>query len=160
MYTRVVKGRNKDGSVRAYLQLVQGYRKNGKVHQELICSLGRLDVLQASGGLDRLIGSLAEHSERAWVEAEAGIMPWDKVYGPALVFRRVWEELGPARLLAELQTGTEVQFSLDEAAFAMAYPGCWTRGASGPLTSGWRRSTGPSSSLWSCSICIGPWTTW
>ena len=43
MYTRVVRGRNKDGSVRSYLQLVHGYRKNGKVRQELICSLGRLD---------------------------------------------------------------------------------------------------------------------
>ena len=120
MYTRVVTARNKDGSTRSYLQLVQGYRKNGKVRQELICSLGRLDIMQASGGLDRLIASLAQHSERCWVDAEAGgLLPWDKVYGPVLVFRRLWEEMGLARQLAHLQTGTEVQFSLDEAAFAM-----------------------------------------
>jgi len=121
MYTRVVRARNKDGSVRSYLQLVRGYRKNGKVHQELICSIGRLDILQGSGGLDRLIASLARRSERCWVEAEAGgLMSWDRVYGPVLVFRRLWEDMGLAKLLAELQRGTEVQFSLDEAAFAMA----------------------------------------
>ena len=121
MYTRMVTARNKDGSVRSYLHLVHGYRKNGKVHQELVCSLGRLDILQASGGLDRLIASLAQHSERCWVEAEAGgLIPWDKVYGPVLVFRRLWEDLGLARLLGELQTSTAVQFSVDEAVFAMA----------------------------------------
>ena len=104
MYTRVVRGRNKDGSIRSYLQLVHGYRKNGKVRQELICSLGRLDILQKGGGLDRLIASLARHSERCWVEAEAGgLMPWDRVYGPVLVFRRLWEDMGLAKLLAELQ---------------------------------------------------------
>jgi len=47
-------------------------------------------------------------------------MPWDRVYGPVLVFRRLWEDLGLARLLAELQTSTEVRFSVEEAAFAMA----------------------------------------
>ena len=121
MYARVVTALNKDGSTRSYLQLVRGYRKNGKVRQELICSLGRLDVLQASGGLDRLVASLAQHSERCWVDAEAGgLLPWDKVYGPVLVFRRLWEEMGLARQLAQLQSGTEVRFSLDEAAFAMA----------------------------------------
>ena len=120
MYTRVVRGRNKDGSIRSYLQLVNGYRKNGKVHQELICSLGRLDILQTGGGLDRLIASLARHSERCWMEAEAGgLMPWDRGYGPVLVFRRLWEQLGLARLLDHLQTSTEVRFSVEEAAFAM-----------------------------------------
>ena len=70
MYTRVVRARNKDGSIRSYLQLVHAYRKDGKVHQELICSIGRLDILQVSGALDRLIASLARHSERCWVQAE------------------------------------------------------------------------------------------
>lgn len=120
MYTRVVRGRNKDGSVRSYLQLVRAYRKNGKVRQELICSIGRLDLLHESGALDRLIGSLAQHSERCWVDVEAeGLVPWDKVYGPVLVFRRLWEEMGLAGQLAQLQTDTEVRFCLDEAAFAM-----------------------------------------
>jgi len=120
MYTRIVKARNKDGSTRLYLQLVRAYRKNGKVHQELVCSIGRLDVLHGSGALDRLIASLVRHSERCWVEMEAeGLLAWDKVYGPVLVFRRLWEQLGLARELARLQGEREVQFSVEEAAFAM-----------------------------------------
>ncbi len=121
MYTRVVKGRNKDGSIRYYLQLVHAHRQNGKVRQELICSIGRLDILRVSGGLDRLIASLVRHSERCWVEAEAGgLLFWAKVYGPVLVFRRLWEDLGLARQLGLLQSASGVQFSIDEAAFAMA----------------------------------------
>lgn len=120
MYTRVVKGRNKDGSTRYYLQLVNAYRKNGKVRQELICSIGRLDILRESGGLDRLIGSLVRHSERCWVEVEAGgLLSWAKTYGPVLIFRRLWEDLELARQFGVLQSASAVQFSIDEAAFAM-----------------------------------------
>lgn len=120
MYTRVVKARNKDGSTRLYLQLVHAYRKNGKVHQELICSMGRLDVLQTSGALDRLIASLARHSERCWIEAEGeAVLPWTKVYGPVLVFRRLWEHLGLAEEIGHLQAESGVRFPLEEAAFAM-----------------------------------------
>ena len=121
MYTRVVKGRNKDGSTRYYLQLVESHRQNGKVQQGLICSIGRLDILQTSGGLDRLIASLVRHSERCWVEAEAGgLLSWAKTYGPVLVFRRLWEDLGLSKQLGSLQSASAVQFSVDEAAFAMA----------------------------------------
>lgn len=120
MYTRIVKGRNKDGSTRLYIQLVRSYRKDGKVHQELMCSLGRLDIMKDDGSLDSLIASLARHSERCWVdEGSEGITPWDKVYGPALVFRRLWEELGLAKELARVQGETWVQFPVEEAVFAM-----------------------------------------
>jgi hypothetical protein len=72
MWVRAQTVRNKDGSTRTYLHLVQSRRVNGKVRQE-IATLGRLDVLQGSGALDRLIASLARHSERRWVESEASI---------------------------------------------------------------------------------------
>jgi hypothetical protein len=120
MYTRVVKGRNRDGSTRYYLQLVESHRRNGKVRQELICSIGRLDILQTSGGLDRLIGSLVRHSERCWVEAEAGgLVSWARTYGPVLVFRRLWEDLGLSGQFGLLQSASGVRFSVDEAVFAM-----------------------------------------
>lgn len=121
MYTRVVTGRNKDGSTRYYLQLVESHRQNGKVRQELVCSIGRLDILQTSGGLDRLIASLVRHSERCWVEAEAGgLLSWAKTYGPVLVFRRLWEDLGLSGQFELLQSASGVRFSIDEAVFAMA----------------------------------------
>jgi len=71
MWVREQTFRNKDGSTRTYLHLVESRRVNGKVRQTLIRTLGRRDVLQASGALDKLIASLARHSQRQWVEAEA-----------------------------------------------------------------------------------------
>jgi hypothetical protein len=44
--------RNKDDSTRTYLHLVQSRRVNGRVRQEIISTLGWLDVLQGSGALE------------------------------------------------------------------------------------------------------------
>jgi hypothetical protein len=74
MWVRAQTVRNKNGSTRTYLHLVQSRRVNGKMRQE-IATLGRLDVLQESGALDRLIASLARYSERRWVEFDPGFNP-------------------------------------------------------------------------------------
>jgi transposase len=120
MFIRHFIRRNKDGSTRVYLYLCRNYMCGGKERQELVANLGRMDILQGSGGLDRLIGSLARYSERCWVEVEGeGCLELGQVYGAALVFRRLWEHLGLDKEMAELQGKTEVQFSIEEAAFAM-----------------------------------------
>jgi hypothetical protein len=119
MFTRLQICRNKDGSTRCYLHLLHSRRVNGRTRQEFICTLGRLDVMQTGGGLDRLIEGLARYSERQWVQVQALKGGWDKLYGPVLVFRRLWEHLGLADQVASLQAATEVQFPIDEAAFAM-----------------------------------------
>jgi transposase len=119
MFVRLQTFHNKDGSTRSYLHLLRSKRVNGRTRQELICTLGRLDVLQSDGGLDRLIEGLARYSERQWVQLQALAGGWDKSYGPVLVFRRLWEHLGLAEEMCRLQAGTEVEFPLDEAVFAM-----------------------------------------
>ena len=103
MFTRLQICRNKDGSTRCYLHLLNSKRVNGKTRQEFVCTLGRLDVLQAGGGLDRLIEGLTRYSERQWVQVQALKGGWDKLYGPVLVFRRLWEHLGLAEQVARLQ---------------------------------------------------------
>ena len=119
MFVRLQVFRNKDGSSRSYLHLLRSRRVSGKTRQELICTLGRLDVLRADGGLDRLIEGLTRYSERQWVQMQALAGGWDKVYGPVLVFRRLWERLGLDEEMHRLQAGTEIKFSVDEAVFAM-----------------------------------------
>jgi len=120
MFIRQFIRRNKDGSARVYLYLCRNYMSGGKERQELVANLGRADVLQRSGGLDRLISSLSRYSERCWVEVEReGSLEKSKAYGVVLVFRRLWEHLGLGKQLSELQGKTEVQFSLEEATFAM-----------------------------------------
>jgi hypothetical protein len=120
MFIRQFIRRNKDGSARIYLYLCRNYMAGGKERQELIAKLGRIDVLQESGAVDRLIASLARYSERCWVDIEKeGGLEHGQCYGPVLVFRRLWEHLDLHKQLAQLQGKTEVQFSLDEATFAM-----------------------------------------
>jgi len=59
MFARVKILKNKDGSVRQYLQIVENRREDGKTKQKVLCTLGRLEELQ-NGQLDRLIDSLVK----------------------------------------------------------------------------------------------------
>jgi transposase len=119
MFVRLLTCRNKDGTSRAYLQLLRSRRVNGKTRQELVCSLGRLDLMVADGSLDRLIEGLTRYSEKQWAQMQAMEGAWQKVYGPVLVFRKLWEQLGLDKLLTELQSQRFMQYPLDEAVFAM-----------------------------------------
>ena len=110
------------------------------------------------GSLDRLIEGLTRYSERQWVQMQAMEGGWQKVYGPVLVFRKLWEQLGLDKLLTDLQTQTFIQFSLTRRSLPWCCTGCWTRAASGPRISGWRRSTGQRLRLCSYSISTGLWT--
>ena len=69
--------REKTARGHTYLYLVESVREGGRVRQQVIRALGRTDVLLASGELDRLIASLARHSERAMIlsDMEAGRSP-------------------------------------------------------------------------------------
>src|SRR3984893_457824 len=50
------------GSYR-YLQIVHSVREGKKVRQQVIATLGRLDLLEASGQLERLMRSGLRHCE-------------------------------------------------------------------------------------------------
>lgn len=122
MFVRTKTFKNKDGSTRVYLQLVRNVREDGRVRQHLVANLGRLDKLQ-DGGLDRLISSLAKYSKARWAQSQAlkdglGVV-WSKEWGPALVFRRVWEDLKMPDIIERLRLGTAIERDVDEAAFAM-----------------------------------------
>ena len=59
--------REKTARGHRYLYLVESVREDGRVRQRIIRALGRKDALMASGELDRLIASLARHSERVMI---------------------------------------------------------------------------------------------
>ena len=102
MYMRVKRFRNKDGSVREYLYIVKGVRVDGKPRQKVVAYLGRLDDLQREGAIDSLVEGLARYAERAQVMdvAEDLFAHAAKEYGPVLVFKRLWEELGLGEFLS------------------------------------------------------------
>lgn len=70
MFIRKYVHRKSDGSSDVYLAIAHTFREGEKVCQKEVCRLGRLDQLQESGQLDRLIEGLVRFSKRQWVVAD------------------------------------------------------------------------------------------
>src|SRR5512134_3833034 len=101
-----------------YLYLVESIREGDRVRQQIVRALGRKDALAASGDLDRLIASLARHSERAMIlsEREAGRIACTRIGGP-LLFGRLWDRRGITEVLAGLIDDRGFGFDVERAVF-------------------------------------------
>ena len=123
MYLRTIKKRNKDGSYREYLCVVESQWVNGTSKQKIVGSLGRLDILKEKGVLENLAEKMAAMSEKLLLINLAKTIGQkikrSKEYGVVIVFRRIWEELGYERILKKYLTRTEKQFNAVEAILAM-----------------------------------------
>jgi hypothetical protein len=113
--------RKKTSGGRAYLQIVESRREGSAVRQQVIATLGRIDKLQASGKLERLLRSGARFAEKAIVldaldRGEATVASTRRI-GPALAFERVWEETGCRAAIERLAKARNHEFSLERAAF-------------------------------------------
>src|SRR5258707_5730296 len=95
--------RRKTSAGRAYLQIVESRRDGDQVRQQVIATLGRYEELQASGQLERLLRSGARVSAKAMVlsaaQEEATLNICSRRIGAALLFERLWEETGCAKVL-------------------------------------------------------------
>lgn len=104
-----------------YLQVVENSREGKKVKQHVLCTLGRLDKLTASGQIDGLAQSLLRFSQKLNVinlyNQNQVIIQNDLSIGPALVFERIWEESGIAEVVKELAAERNFQFDLERAIF-------------------------------------------
>lgn len=67
MFVRKFIRRRANGTVDTYLVLARTYRQGKKIYQQELCRLGKLEELQTSGQLDRLIRGLAQFSRQRWV---------------------------------------------------------------------------------------------
>lgn len=105
-----------------YVQLVENRWEEGRTRQQVFCTLGRLDELQASGTLDSLTESLGRFSAASVVlsarrEAEDTSSAVRKI-GPALVFDRLWSETGCSFAIDfVLGKNRKFQYSIDRAVF-------------------------------------------
>jgi len=81
-----------------YVYLVENIREGGRAKQRIIANLGRKEVVVAHGDLDRLARSVARLAQRSMVlSLVEGEAPPDAVcrrIGPALLFERLWHEVG------------------------------------------------------------------
>ena len=89
-----------------YVYLVENVREAGRTKQRIIANLGRKEVADARGDLDRLTRSLARLAQRSLVlSAVDGEVPPGVAcqrIGPALLFERLWQQTGCRDVLNEL----------------------------------------------------------
>ena len=108
------------GSYR-YLQIVHSVREGKKVRQQVIATLGRLDLLEASGQLERLMRSGLRHCESlAVIDAHAAgeIDPVAiRRIGPDLVFARLWKESGIPEVLRSVLKARHYEFDVERAIY-------------------------------------------
>lgn len=121
MYARIKKFERKDAS-REYLQIVRSFRDGKSVRQQVLFSLGRMDQLKKSGKIDGLIQSLSRFSDTLQVRKvnatpQVSTYP-EKIWGPALVFNRLWEDLRIPEILSSFTGNHPFQFDFERALFA------------------------------------------
>lgn len=113
--------RAKKSGTREYFQIVHNRREKGKVRQEVIATLGRLDQLKESGALDSLLRSGVKFSEQlAIIDAHGEgrtVSSSDLKTGLPMVFGRLWNDAGIAKVITELLADRKFGFSVERAVF-------------------------------------------
>ena len=105
----------------AYLQIVESFREQGQVHQRVLSTVGRVDVLQASGQLDALMRSGLRFCEKlAVIDAHAAgrtePVQVQRV-GPDLVFGRLWEALQLGTIIKRALESRRYEFDVERAIY-------------------------------------------
>ena len=105
----------------AYLQIVESFREQGQVHQRVLSTVGRVDVLQASGQLDALMRSGLRFCEKlAVIDAHAAghtePVQVQRV-GPDLVFGRLWEALQLGTIIKRALESRHYEFDVERAIY-------------------------------------------
>ncbi len=95
MFLRVVRAAGGKGVKHEYVRVVEAFRENGKTRHRMVLNLGRRDLLAAHLDLDKLMRLL--HGETASTHSVSrddvrAVAAWD--WGPMLVARHLWRELG------------------------------------------------------------------
>jgi hypothetical protein len=113
--------RQKPSGTYRYLQLVENYREGRKVRQRTLTTLGRLDLLQASGQMDALMRSGLRFCEKLAVidavEKHPGAGVRTVRIGPDLVFGRLWKRLGIESELQGLLEERRYEFEVERAIY-------------------------------------------
>lgn len=102
-----------------YLQLVENKREATKVKQHVLITLGRLDELQAKGGVESLIRSLSRFTEKALlILSEQSEIHADAIkIGPTLIFERLWKQTGVEEIIKDLLKERRYNIKVERAIF-------------------------------------------
>jgi transposase len=116
MFVRIKKNRGY-----SYLQIVESRREGKSVKQRVLATLGQYEALAASGKIDDLTRSFQKFTTNVQVidaHREGSLQAHStKSIGPALVFDRIWSELGIRDVIEEKLEGKRYRFSVERAIF-------------------------------------------
>ena len=114
MFARVKKSGNNQ-----YLQIVENRREKGKVVQRVLTTLGRLDQMSEKGEVEALVRSLSRFSEKTLLilSEKSKVSASAMKIGPALIFERLWKELGIGSIVSSLVVERKFGFSVERALF-------------------------------------------
>jgi hypothetical protein len=114
MFARIKKsGRNQ------YLQIVENRKIKGKVVQRVLVTLGRMDQLHQKDRIETLIRSLSRFSEKVLLilSGQTDVSASARKIGPALIFERLWKELGIKKVIRGLLCERKFEFNVERAIF-------------------------------------------
>ena len=102
-----------------YLQIVENRKEAGKVRQQVIATIGRMDELQEKNRVETLIRSLSRFSENALLilSGKSDISAEARSIGPALIFERLWQESGIYAAIRRLLGERKFEFDVERAIF-------------------------------------------
>ena len=102
-----------------YLQIVENKKVKGKVKQRVIATIGRMDKLQSKGEVETLIRSLSRFSDKVLLvlSKKSEVTANSRKIGPALIFERLWNELGIKKAIQQALSGRKFQFDVERAIF-------------------------------------------
>jgi len=111
--------RTKKSGKYEYLQIVENRREEGKTVQRVIATVGRMDQLAQKGDVESLIRSLSRFSHKALIvlSEKSNVVASAKKVGPAIIFERLWKEVGLDSILKNLLIERKFGFSGERAVF-------------------------------------------
>jgi len=145
-----------------YLQLVENRKEKGRVKQQVIATLGRMDELSAKGRVETLIRSLSRFSQQAIliITGKSDVSLAAKKIGPALIFERLWKQTGIGEAIRKQAAERKFGFDVERAVFLTVLHRLMVTG-SDRFCDRWHQDYAIDGvDGIECSICIGPWGFW
>lgn len=121
MFLRTKSRTGPNGVKYEYLYLVENYRKAGKVVQRTIASFGQTKDPKVKRRINEYITALqGKHSDYQNLDLKSHIDCCDaKIYGPLLIFKRLWTDLGIEKILKKSFNNYETFFDISNCIFNM-----------------------------------------
>lgn len=121
MFIRRTVAKNKDGTRREYFQLAESVRINGKPRNRVILTLGRVGDSETEAKMKNMAETLMKTCEQFKLVnlAEDLKADFSKEYGPYLVFKRLFSDLGIEGILRSTFKNIGADFDVTETLFNM-----------------------------------------